>query len=97
MKIRGFRIELGEIEAALLAHPGVAQAVAAVATGPAGDRRLAAYLRPACDRPEPPASCASTWPGGCPATWSRPTCVVLAPVPLNASGKVDRPRCRRRG
>ncbi|MGK8520662.1 hypothetical protein ACRS6B_03455 [Nocardia asteroides] len=34
MKIRGFRIELGEIEAALLALPGVAQAVVIAKSDP---------------------------------------------------------------
>jgi acyl-coenzyme A synthetase/AMP-(fatty) acid ligase len=33
VKIRGHRIELGEIETALLASPGVTQAVAVVAQG----------------------------------------------------------------
>jgi amino acid adenylation domain-containing protein len=46
VKIRGIRMELGEIETALATHPGVAQAVVTVVTGPAGDSELAAYLRP---------------------------------------------------
>ncbi|MBV9450702.1 MAG: amino acid adenylation domain-containing protein, partial [Streptosporangiaceae bacterium] len=46
VKIRGLRIELGEIEAALSGHPAVAQAVATVVTNPAGDKEIAAYLRP---------------------------------------------------
>jgi amino acid adenylation domain-containing protein len=45
VKIRGLRVELGEIEAALAAHPAVAQAVAAVTTGPAGDQELTGYVR----------------------------------------------------
>ncbi|RYF22248.1 MAG: amino acid adenylation domain-containing protein, partial [Comamonadaceae bacterium] len=52
VKIRGFRIELGEIEAALLALPGVAQAMViardeakdAGEGGTSGDRRLIAYV-----------------------------------------------------
>jgi amino acid adenylation domain-containing protein/thioester reductase-like protein len=47
VKLRGFRIELGEIESALLRHPGVAAAVAAmVAAGPGAGagRQLAAYV-----------------------------------------------------
>ncbi len=91
VKIRGLRIELGEIEAALLAHPGVAQAVATVVTGPAGDRQLAAYLRPACDRPGPQLEelrehLARRLPG-----YMVPAeLVVLDRFPLNASGKVDK-------
>jgi amino acid adenylation domain-containing protein/non-ribosomal peptide synthase protein (TIGR01720 family) len=43
VKIRGFRIELGEIEAALLAQPGVRQAVLSVHTGDGGPQ-LCAYV-----------------------------------------------------
>jgi pyochelin synthetase len=45
VKIRGHRIELAEIEAALLAHPGVAQAVVLV-DGDRFERRLAAFVTP---------------------------------------------------
>lgn len=43
VKIRGFRIELGEIEAALLAQPGVRQAVLSVHNGDGGPQ-LCAYV-----------------------------------------------------
>jgi amino acid adenylation domain-containing protein/non-ribosomal peptide synthase protein (TIGR01720 family) len=43
VKIRGFRIELGEIEAALLAQPGVRQAVLSVHAGDGGPQ-LCAYV-----------------------------------------------------
>ncbi|MHC8287881.1 amino acid adenylation domain-containing protein [Pseudomonas sp. XS1P51] len=43
VKIRGFRIELGEIEAALLAQPGVSQAVLSVHSGDGGPQ-LCAYV-----------------------------------------------------
>jgi amino acid adenylation domain-containing protein/non-ribosomal peptide synthase protein (TIGR01720 family) len=43
VKIRGFRIELGEIEAALLAQPGVRQAVLSVHAADAGPQ-LCAYV-----------------------------------------------------
>jgi len=43
VKIRGFRIELGEIEAALLAQPGVRQAVLNVHNGDGG-AQLCAYV-----------------------------------------------------
>ncbi|HYN22193.1 MAG TPA: amino acid adenylation domain-containing protein, partial [Thermoanaerobaculia bacterium] len=46
VKIRGYRIELGEIEAALAVHPAVEGAVVLALPGPAGDRRLVAYLVP---------------------------------------------------
>jgi amino acid adenylation domain-containing protein len=46
VKVRGFRIELGEIEAALMSHPSIRAAAAAVHPDPAGEKRLVAYFVP---------------------------------------------------
>ncbi|GGV28857.1 hypothetical protein GCM10010245_46900 [Streptomyces spectabilis] len=46
IKIRGIRVEPGEVEAALVAHPGVAQALVAVSKDRAGDPRLVGYVVP---------------------------------------------------
>jgi amino acid adenylation domain-containing protein len=90
VKIRGLRIELGEIEAALAAHPAVSRVLATVATDPAGEKQLAAYLCPEPGaQPDPEelrGYLARTLPG-----YLIPAYLtVLAQFPLNASGKIDR-------
>jgi amino acid adenylation domain-containing protein len=96
VKVRGHRIEPGEIEAALLARPGVADAVAVVRTKPGDDTRctedaqLTAYV-------------VARTPGGLDAAGVRAALaeslpeylvpahvVVLDRLPLTAAGKVDR-------
>jgi amino acid adenylation domain-containing protein len=90
VKINGLRVELGEIETVLAAHPGVAQAVAAVTTTPAADRQITAYLRPrlaaAPDQADLRAHLARTLPG-----YMIPAhLIVVDEFPLTPSGKVDR-------
>ncbi|HKH46811.1 MAG TPA: amino acid adenylation domain-containing protein, partial [Thermoanaerobaculia bacterium] len=86
VKIRGFRIELGEIEAALLALPGVREAVVVVRPNTSNDLRLVAYvtgdavvdtLRPALRERLPEPMVPSAF-------------VALAALPLTPNGKVDR-------
>jgi thioesterase domain-containing protein/acyl carrier protein len=91
VKVHGIRIEPGEIEAALARHPAIAQAIVTVVTSPAGDKELAAYLRPA--------------PGGHPVSdddlrthLARTLPDVMIPAhlvtvsefPLSSSGKIDK-------
>jgi amino acid adenylation domain-containing protein len=97
VKIHGLRIELGEIEAALAAHPAVAQAIVTVVTDQAGDKSLAAYLRPesAAARTAPnaadlTATLRAQLAGRLPAYMIPAHLISVAAFPLNASGKIDR-------
>lgn len=89
VKIRGFRIELGEIEAQLLAQPEVREAAVLAKEGAAGGR-LIAYVsaRAGCaiDALSLNERLARTLPD-----YMVPSnLVVLANLPLNTNGKVDR-------
>src|SRR6185369_5543467 len=87
VKIRGVRIELGEIEAALVALPGVREAVVIAREDRPGDRRLVAYfvgelagdvsLRDQLRQRLPEAMLPAAF-------------VHLAALPLSPNGKVDR-------
>ncbi|MEC3913413.1 amino acid adenylation domain-containing protein [Nocardia sp. CDC160] len=89
VKIRGFRIELGEIEAALLALPQIAQtAVLARSDQRTGDR-LVAYLVPTGVDVDV-AQVKSELSAALPSYMVPSAFVVLAALPLNANGKLDR-------
>jgi len=89
VKIRGVRIELGEIEAMLASHPAVAQAVATVVTGPAGEREIAAYLRPVPDRQLDAAAVRAHVARTLPPAMIPAHLITVETFPLNASGKID--------
>jgi amino acid adenylation domain-containing protein len=84
VKIRGFRVEMAEIEAALLAIPGVREALCTAFTDASGEKALAAYVvltagptATATATPPPPAA-GATDPEGArtpdsPRTWDAPT------------------------
>ncbi|MDO2381775.1 AMP-binding protein, partial [Rhodococcus electrodiphilus] len=85
VKLRGLRIELGEIEAALLEVPAVAQAVVLVRA-----EQLVAYVVTTAgavfDEDEARSAVGQVLP-----SYMVPSAfVVLAELPLNASGKLDR-------
>jgi len=90
VKIRGLRIELGEIETALLAHPAIAQAVVTVVTDPAGERQLAAYLRPAGPGAPGLADLRGQLARRLPGYMIPPHLICLDELPLTAHGKVDK-------
>ncbi|GAA3583079.1 hypothetical protein GCM10022419_076040 [Nonomuraea rosea] len=80
VKVRGFRVEPGEVEAALLAHPGVRQAVVT-----ADPERLTAYVVGSAEPGELRRRLAATLPAHLvPTGWVR-----LDALPLTITGKVD--------
>ncbi|MED7924030.1 amino acid adenylation domain-containing protein [Nonomuraea sp. LP-02] len=80
LKVRGFRVEPGEVEAALLACPGVRQAVVT-----AYEERLVAYVAGEAATEELRRALAGTLPAHLvPSAWVR-----LDALPLTTAGKVD--------
>jgi amino acid adenylation domain-containing protein len=89
VKIRGFRIEPGEVESALRQFQGLEQAIVVPREDPSGGLMLVAYVVPAGEAPDIDllrAFLKARLPA-----YMRPSAfVVLAALPLNANGKVDR-------
>ena len=91
VKLRGYRIELGEIETALMACPGIAQAVVHPFAVEGGTPELVAYVTraeggPAIDRAAIVAALATSLP-----RYMMPTFIEeLAAIPLSPAQKADR-------
>ncbi|MFD4315427.1 amino acid adenylation domain-containing protein [Streptomyces sp. NPDC058548] len=89
VKVRGFRVELGEVEAAMLRHPGVAAAAAAVRADPAGRDRLVGYLT--ADGAAPTLTELRAFLAGIVPDPAIPSAlVVLDELPMTPSGTLDR-------
>ncbi|WP_158607923.1 non-ribosomal peptide synthetase [Nocardia panacis] len=89
VKVRGHRIELGEIETALLADPAVAQAAVAVKPSAVGDR-LVAYAVAVPGVVLDPDAVRQGVSRILPGYMVPAAVVVLAALPVNTSGKLDR-------
>jgi tyrocidine synthetase-3 len=86
VKVRGFRIELGEIEQALVAVPGVREAVVIDVKDDAGVVQLAGYLVGDVDEATVRTALARDLPDYMiPSLWCR-----LDALPVTPNGKVDR-------
>jgi amino acid adenylation domain-containing protein len=90
VKIRGFRIELGEIEAVLGRHPGVKQAVVLVRQESDGEKRLVGYVVPRAEAAVTGEQLRSYLKEQLPDYMVPTAMVMLAKLPLNANGKIDR-------
>src|SRR5690606_18905241 len=90
VKVRGYRIELGEIESQLLAHPGVARAVALAREDRPGDVRLVAYVVPVPDNEPTDAALVAHLKATLPDYMVPQHFVRLDAIPLLPNGKVDR-------
>ncbi|MEV6974194.1 amino acid adenylation domain-containing protein [Kitasatospora sp. NPDC093806] len=90
VKVRGFRVEPGEIEDALTRHPAVREASVTVHEPSPGDHRLAGYVTLADGAEAGPDALFDHLAGLLPEHMVPATLDVLAALPLNANGKVDR-------
>ena len=91
VKVRGFRVELGDVESALLAAPGVAEAVVVLSSAVGSGDVLVGYVAPA----EPSvvvdvAAVRATAAAALPAYMVPGAVVVLPALPRTPNGKVDR-------
>ncbi|HEU5160839.1 MAG TPA: amino acid adenylation domain-containing protein [Streptosporangiaceae bacterium] len=90
VKIRGFRVEPGEVEAALVAHPGVGEAVVVARADQPGTTRLVAYLVPAAPETDVPENLRSWLKQSLPDYMVPTVFVALDALPRTPSGKIDR-------
>ncbi len=90
VKIRGFRIEPGEIDAVLAGLDGVSQAITIARPGPHGDTQLVAYVTAAAGAALDPRAIRRAASALLPDYEVPAAVVVLAELPMNVNGKVDR-------
>ncbi|MFE0464901.1 amino acid adenylation domain-containing protein, partial [Kitasatospora sp. NPDC058965] len=90
VKVRGFRIELGEIEDRLARHPQVAHAAVLVREDTPGDQRITAYLVPHPGAAPTAEKLREHAAAALPGYMVPSAFVLLAALPLNPSGKLDR-------
>ncbi|MFI1016458.1 amino acid adenylation domain-containing protein [Streptomyces sp. NPDC020965] len=90
VKVRGFRVELGEIEQVLRRHPAVGEAVVVAFADDRAEQTLVGYVEALPDGPPHPAELREHCRRSLPDYMVPARLVVLASLPLNPNGKVDR-------
>ncbi|MGA4846506.1 amino acid adenylation domain-containing protein [Streptomyces sp. G5(2025)] len=92
VKVRGFRVEPGEVEAAVVAHPGVAQAVVTASAAAAADtgKRLVAYVVPTEPGGVTAEELREAVAAGLPDFMVPSAFMLLERLPLMPNGKLDR-------
>lgn len=89
VKVRGFRIELGEIETVLRRHPGLTQVAVVTNEDRPGHKRVIAYVVPSGEAPDV-SSLHRFVADRLPDFMVPSAFIVLAELPLNPNGKLDR-------
>jgi len=89
VKVRGFRVEPGQVQAALLAHPGVGNAVVLAPADESGERRLVGFAEPAGGRLTE-AELREWLRARLPGHLVPSRIAVLDAIPLGTTGKADR-------
>jgi amino acid adenylation domain-containing protein len=90
VKIRGFRIELGDIAAVLSRHPSLGASHIAVQEDGERGKRLIAYAVPRSGETLTPADLRAHLAANLPDFMLPKAIIILASLPLNANGKIDR-------
>jgi hypothetical protein len=90
VKLRGHRIEPGEIEAALLAQPGIAEALVTLREGAPGDPCLCAYIVPRAGATPDLAKLRDRLRQRLPEATVPAHLISLAALPRTPNGKIDR-------
>jgi amino acid adenylation domain-containing protein len=90
VKVRGYRVELAEVDAALARQTGVAQAAAALRTTNGTGGRLIGYVTAELGTKLDPAAIRAGVAKQLPEFMVPDVIEVLAALPLNANGKLDR-------
>jgi amino acid adenylation domain-containing protein len=90
VKIRGYRIELGEIEHVLRRHPAVRESVVLALEGQPGEKQLVAFISPHENQQVETKALRELLKASLPSYMEPSAFFILAALPLNTNGKIDR-------